>query len=131
MNGRLSTVPCGAPNGQNKLRLPLSLLNSRHCGGYSADVRPLAGPIVDRDGMQHPGEVAITAGEPDTPMRRGVVNPVPDEDGCSASPRVNLAQSTRRRPPVVPRRVPVRAIAGEERSPRHQDDEEDPPPRRN
>jgi hypothetical protein len=47
--------------------------------------RPLAVTIVDRDGMQHPGELVITTGELDTPMWRGVVNPVPDEMAFGAA----------------------------------------------
>jgi hypothetical protein len=40
--------------------------------------RPLAVTIVDRDGMQHAGEFVVTTGELDTPLWRGVVNPVPE-----------------------------------------------------
>ena len=40
--------------------------------------RLLAVAIVDRDGLQHPGEFVVTTGELDTPQWRGVVNPVPE-----------------------------------------------------
>ena len=40
--------------------------------------RPLAVTIVDRDGLQHPGEFVVTTGELDTPRWRGVVNPLPE-----------------------------------------------------
>ena len=40
--------------------------------------RPLAITIVDRDGTEHRCELVVTTGELDTPLRRGVVNPVPE-----------------------------------------------------
>ena len=39
---------------------------------------PLAVTIVDDNGTEHPGELAFTAGEIDTPLWRGVVNPAPE-----------------------------------------------------
>ena len=47
--------------------------------------RPLAVTIVDRDGMQHPGEFVVTTGELDTPLWRGVVNPVPEAMGVGVA----------------------------------------------
>ena len=40
--------------------------------------RPLAITNVDRDGTEYRCELVVTTGELDTPLWRGVVNPVPE-----------------------------------------------------